>query len=407
MPTIPNPFLHATLHRRRFLQAGGALALMAALGNAPRPAMSQATPTSGTLAKSSTLVDMFRLVPASVYIEAGGTEVWDYMDQAQQLASRDVPIPTLDVPFPSGYLPATYPLWTSAAAYLAATRVLPDPSKLGDLVATTGFFPLAAGQCLAVGVAPDSMSIYRGGIDLDRVAKAWADHGYEQVTASGGSGYWTLGEWNPDDPVQEYTFGQLNNLAVIGEFVVASGSSDLLERVVAAQGGSEPSILDNPEIANTVAGMPAETVSAIGGWPSTAPAMPDDGFMAEQATVAAESGPMPLYLTIVAGITAGLSAPVMADGTPTPVEPAPGTGLAVVRLGTATEADADQAARVAAYRWESSTSIATNEPFVNSMRVQSAGADGTVAEIVFDRVRRPAAWRYVFVYRDNFPFAPC
>jgi hypothetical protein len=127
--------------------------------------------------------------------------------------------------------------------------------------------------------------------------------------------------------------------------------------------------------------------------------------MATQTAIAAESGPMPLYLMIVSGVTAGLAAPTMVNGTPTPFAPDPGAGQAVVRLATASEADAGQAAQVAAYRWQAGTSVTTNRPFTETMEVRSARADGTVAEIVFDPVRRPRAWMETYVMRDNLPFA--
>jgi len=396
-------YSHIVLDRRRLLQVAGTAFLAA---SPPREhALAQATPAAGSSTGHTSLVDMVRLIPATLLNDLDGSGLWDYMDLAQQLASLGVPEATIESPLPLGHFEAIYPLWTSAAAYRSASMTGPDASLLTGLAATIGFFPLAIGQCLSVGSAPNSVSIYRGGFDLDRLTDAWSTHAYQPVAIAGGGQYWTLGEWNGDDPIQRHTFGELNNLAVIDDMVVAAGEPAMLARVLDARHTGEPSILDNQEIGDTIAGMPAETVSAIGAWPSFVPMVPDEAFMATQTAIAEASGPMPLYLMIVAGVTAGLAAPTEVDGTPTPFEPAPGAGLVVVRLATATEADARQAARVAAERWQAGASLRTKRPFTDSMEVRSAEAVGTVAELVFDHVRRPRAWQEIFLLRDNFPFA--
>lgn len=396
---------HVALHRRRLLQVAIAAPLLAHRQLPRDHALAQATPAPEASPGPTVLVDMLRLIPASVLVEKSGSWFWDYMDLAQQLASLEVQESTIENPWPPGHFSAVYPLWTSAAAYKTAALISDEQSLHKEFVATIGFAPLAIGQCLTVGTAPDSVSIYRGGIDPGRIEDAWAAHGYAPLTSAGGLPYWSLGDLDHDDPIQRYSFGQLNNLAVVDDMVIAARSPDLVERVLDSRGSGEPLILDIQEFHDAIAGMPAQTVSAIGAGPSFAPVSPHEDVMATQAAIAEESGPMPPYLMIVAGVTAGLAGHTMVDGTPTPFEPAPGAGLAVVRLATVSESDAIRAARVAEHRWQAGTSIIMNRPFTDWMEVRSAQADGTVAEIVFDHVRNPRAWFRIFITRDNFPFA--
>jgi hypothetical protein len=275
-------------------------------------------------------------------------------------------------------------------------------------VAAIGFQPLSVHSTLLAGAPPAQVSLFRGGIDLAALPDAWTASGYSEVEYDGVT-YWNLAEDGSADlenPIQRRVISALNNVAILDDVVVAAGMIEAMENLVATWTGAQESLAGHASTRRALAGIPQETVSALGINPVTfyANSVPPESVIAESDDAV---GPMPALDAIVTGITPGFH--VTADDG---LDPAATPAVAledsriVTRLATASEDDAATAATVAEYRWTTAASVRTGEPLNDLMPLESATTDNDVAVMQFTSTRSPRAWLEIFMVDDAFAFAP-
>lgn len=104
----------------------------------------------------------------------------------------------------------------------------------------------------------------------------------------------------------------------------------------------------------------------------------------------AEVGTMPESEGMIVAVNAGaVTADFYEDQADIPDFKA---GLAMMRLVMSSEDDAAQAIAVVEHRWQSMSSLYTQQPFTGIMEIDSTAVDGDVAEIDFVQVRSPKIW---------------
>lgn len=328
---------------------------------------------------------------------------------------------------------ALYPLALASQAFQYA--MAPD---FGE---TFGFTPYATHRTLFVGVPPREISIFEGGIDPDRLVAAWKASGYAPKMTDQGVEFWSAGENGEIDfssPVSRYGVGALNNAVVLNDdTLVFARTSSLIRGVVAQVMGHGSSLADRPGVSPVVSTLSGRMVSAIGVTGRSATTVSRTMTRDERnALVAllAESddmvGKMPSIDVMAFAVEAGAVGLVMDPGaTPaavsnddsrdnspsaTPrVDQAAATTVAPLveaRMHAGSAADAAQAAKVVAWRWDHLDSPLVDRPYAELMTRVAAGVapgDETVAAIDFDAGMHGAGsrWLQLVNNRDLVPFS--
>jgi hypothetical protein len=410
------------LDRRAILKACAATSLAGAMlversGAQSTPDTSQGhAPTEATPESTGgpeALTTLLRHVPASlVSLDRGSRPVWYYTDLAQQFAAlnlhHDANGPAWD---DEPWTPAIVPLAFGSAAFQYVRRE--------SFIDSIGFQPLGMDQALMVGNLPHNLTLFRGGLDPDRLYAAWSATGYEHKASAGGESVWTIGEngeFELGQPVHTEMIAAFNNLALLGDVLLCAPTMAMLEEALAVAQSGEGSLGEDATLAATIATVPATTVSAMAAPPlefaNTLPPTTDpevtEALESSFADSDAAVGPMPASKGVLFGVTAG--AVQVDEGLEDAPFEAPdfdaGEGLALVRLAMDTVVDARQAVKVVEYRWNTMNSVLTADPYRELMAIVIASAEGEVATIDFIQTRSPTVWRNVLLMQDLLPFLP-
>ncbi len=324
---------------------------------------------------------------------------------------------------------ALYPLALASQAFQYAMAP--------DFGVTFGFNPYDTHRTLFVGVPPREISIFEGGIDPDRLVAAWKASGYAPKVTDQGVEFWSAGENGEIDfssPVSRYGVGALNNAVILNDdTLIFARTASLIKGVVARVMGHGSSLADLPGVSPVVSTLSDWMVSAIGVTGRFATTVsrtmtPDE----RNALVAllAESddmvGKMPSIDVMAFAVEAGAVGLVVDPGaTPvtvfndnspsaTPrVDQAAATTVAPLveaRMHAGSAADAAQAAKVVAWRWDHLDSPLVDRPYAELMTRVAVGVapgDETVAAIDFDAGMHGAGsrWLQLVNNRDLVPFA--
>ncbi|MGB3327407.1 MAG: hypothetical protein WBA46_00550, partial [Thermomicrobiales bacterium] len=277
-----------------------------------------------------------------------------------------------------------------------------------------GFSPLDVDRALEVGAPPNALSIYQGGLDRAAMEAAWAATGFKQVPLDGGQVLWTLGEKGEIDlssPIAPFGAGAFKNLLLLDDQTLLVARMGEVVRAVAAQAGTADraaSMLGVAGVESALAALSPSVTSSIGLNSAGLAPGPRPGAPATPVP----AGRMPAISVAVFGIEAGARGEIATDGS-TPVAATPGTHgsstLVEVRLVTASAADADAAAKVAASRWETMQSQVTQQPFSDLMTLVASGVspvENTVAAIDLESGASPGRWIQLVAMQDLGPFAP-
>jgi hypothetical protein len=407
--------LRGTIDRRRLVSFAGAT-LAGTVTTRSVAAQGDASPGHGLLATPETpsggpqsLLDLLALVPLQIR-EAGtdGGMVWQFADLATQLEALGIAQETGGEELPEGFLNAMHPLAVGSPAFNYALDA--------EFIAAIGFSPLETHRSLFAGGGTSRVSIFQGGMAMADLPSTWAESGYTELAAADGTTFWTLGDDGEIDfehTIQRRVIANFNNAAILDDVLVYASERALLEVAIATWRGESSSLAEDSDIQPALAAMPGDTVSAVGldpaGLGPIAFVLEDVAAEVEAAFDASDEavGQMPAATGMVFGITEGFT--VIPPDAATPVatpDVSAGEGLIVVRIATGSEEDAAQVARVVEYRWENWSSLATGEPFMELMPLQSATATGTVAELTFIDPRAPRVWFEIVVRGDVLPFLP-
>ena len=411
------------LDRRAILKACAAASLAGAFavqrtGAQSTPDTSQGhAPTEATPESAGgpeALTTLLRHVPASlVSLDRGSRPVWYYTDLAQQFAAlnlhHDANGPAWD---DEPWTPAIIPLAFGSAAFQYV--------RSKSFIDSIGFQPLGTDQALMVGNLPHNLTLFRGGLEPDRLEASWSATGYEHKTSAGGESVWTIGEngeFELGQPVHTEMIAAFNNLALLGDVLLCAPTMAMLEEALAVAQSGEGSLGDRRDPGWPP--LPPCQQPWYRRWPPRRWSLPmclppttdpdvTDALESSFADSDAAVGPMPASKGVVFGVTAGA---VQVDEN---LEDAPfeapdfdaGEGLALVRLAMDTVADARQAVKVVEYRWGTMNSVLTAEPYRELMEIVAASAEGEVATIDFAQTRSPTVWRNVLLMQDLLPFLP-
>ncbi|HYH12605.1 MAG TPA: hypothetical protein VD789_09655, partial [Thermomicrobiales bacterium] len=195
--------------RRTFV--AGASAGMLALG-LRRGTLAQ-TPVAEAFAPFADRInELMALVPAQTGADSEDMLALTFADPQRQLASVGVPAPVGE-DLPEGYLAVTESLPLSSNAFRFA--------RAPEWWETFGFEPLQVGRTLEVGAPGDSVTLFTGGIDPERVRAALLAAGYQEVEVEMGGSYLTFGEdFGPDTAVGRLGVGSMNQAVVRDDAVV-------------------------------------------------------------------------------------------------------------------------------------------------------------------------------------------
>ncbi len=406
-----------TFNRRTMLAGSAALALAGALVMPSANALAQATPSNGhnpfpasTPAAASAgpagLLALLECVPDTMLNRGDGSGVhWYYADIAQQFAAlglhHDERGPAMnDDPWVLG----TYALATGSNAFQYAL--------VTDFTDAIGFQPLGVNQTLLVGDPPNQLTLFRRPFDLERLEAAWEATGYLREAATNGATVWTIGkegEFEITHPVQRVVIAAFNNLALLGDDILACAPTmELLEEAIATFESGDGSAAQDPVLGLTLSTLPDTTVSAVAATPSlfgpprVQTAEEQEAIDALLDESDADVGSMPEIDGMIVAVNAGAAtADFFEDQSMTPPD---GAGLAMIRLVTISPEDAEQAIEVVEHRWNSMSSLYTQQPFIELMAIESTSVDGNIAEIDFIQLRSPKVWLDLVIMQDLLPF---
>jgi len=385
--------------RRRFLLGTAGLAAAIGIGG---QAVLAGNPPGG----KSTLANLLAFIPSRLTGNAPPTPLaWTYSDVEAQLESLGIPLAFgVGGAFPDGYLNAIFPLEPGSPIVTFG--------RVEDLLAAIGFDPLLVHQSLRAGAAPEFVTTFRGGIDLDALPEAWAASGYEPIETDGGTTIWSIGrdgEFGFDHPVQRTMLANLNNVAISGDTLVYATHFALVEEALAteAAGGAT-----DPGFGPAIDLLPGNTVSAIAVRPDLllADSMREgttiDAIETQFAASDRAVGEMPSLRGMIFGITAGLSVQPADSGEPTPVPPDrdAGEGLVQALLVAGSRSDARRAVEVVEHRWTTWNAAAWPVPYADLMELTATSVEGGVAILTFVPLGSPGTWREMVARKDLLPF---
>lgn len=273
-----------------------------------------------------------------------------------------------------------------------------------------GFQPLGVDQTLLAGDPPTQLTLFRGGLDPDRLKVARTTSEYADEMSASGVAYWTIGpdgEFDVSNPVQRKMFAAFNNLAILGEdILVCAPTAALLERAIATWESGEGSAALDPVLGLPLHTVPDTTVSAIAATPGMFEPLsaqtPETQELIDESNAAV--GAMPPIEGMIVGVEAGAVAAEFYEGQRATPDPEVGGGIALVRLVTTSASDAGQAMAVAGHRWNSMNSIRTTQPYTELMEIVSTEVKGAVAALDFRQLRSPNVWLNMVFGQDLLPF---
>ena len=407
------------MNRRLFLAGSAALASTIALGSSTIAQTPGATPEASPVSNhpAGKLDSLLALIPSDQAVKAAASGVlFYYADLEAQLKSLGI---VQDGDFKGVRLVASLgPLAFASQAFQYALAP--------EFTDTFGFGPFQTHRSLYAGTPPAEVSIFRGGLDRDKLISAWKTSGYTPKKTDQGVEFWTVGENGELDLstlVSRYGLGALNNALLLDDdTLVFARNSSLIEGIAkqAMQGG--PSLADRPGVAPVVNALSERMVSAIGVTGSFASAgirvTPEEQkqLIAQMAESDDAVGKMPRADVMVFGIEAGMTSEMPtdaatpgADASPaaSPVANVSNAPLVEVRIHTGSGADAAKVAKVVAWRWDHQESLQTSAPYSELMTLVSADVsvtDPTVATIDFDPGAAGGRWLQMVNIRDLLPF---
>ena len=404
-----------SFHRRRLLGAFG-LAGLATTGLLPAASAQRspfATPTAPEAATSTAadgpLGQLLAMIPLTRVEEQSSNPLWTYVDIARQYTALGM-AHSIDGPDMENepYLHATY-------AFMAASNLLLYAAD-EELPSLIGFHPLGLDQILYAGSPPNQIQLFRAPFDADALVATWQSAGYEERTAPTGESIWTIGpdqEFSPTHPIQRLLLATMNNLALVGDVLIAASDLATVKEVLGhlAEGG--PSLLDEPITGPLVSTMPETTVSAVA---LTASALGISTFETEAidaqadeiAAIRDEFGVMPAIQGMIAGVNEGAII-VDSDWSPngTPVTtPRPDAGTAYWNLNAGTPEDAEQVLAIAEARWNRLDSITRSGPYADIMEITGTAIEGSLVEIDFRLLISPMVWYQPILHLDLLPIFP-
>lgn len=404
------------IDRRRFLGGVSALAASASmrLVHGGTAAARQTPGSTDGAVPVEALRALLQRVPASVATGDRGGWPFYHADLAAQFAATGVDRTAADWMATANLFSVTAPLALASAGFQYGTS--------DDFSAAFGFRPLDVDRVLEVGGAPNSLSIYQGGLDRAAMEAAWPKTGFKQVPLEDGFVLWTMGEQGAIDlssPIAPYGAGAFNNLLLLDDQTLLVSRMGAVIRAVVSQAKAADaagSMLGIAGVQQVLAACSPTVVSSIGlsGALLGAPAAPRPGAAATPAVPAPPAaGGMPGVRFALFAIEAGAQGQIARDGS----TPAAGTPSATggsqakveVRLATASRADAEEAARIAAMRWETMQSQVVRQPFSELMALVSSGVsetEETVAALDFESGPEPGRWIQLVAMQDLAPFSP-
>jgi hypothetical protein len=220
-----------------------AVAVLLAIGPA---AAGAAQPTPAAMEGPIALEAMLRRVPATLPgLDTPALAMIGFADYAAQLDAAGLPpADTIDVPEFEGWR--------------AATRGMPlEPVALAPALDDYGFNILDVDQSLTVRLAPFSLSLYRGRIDLDAARGALETLGYRPVGVDGHE-LLAIRDGDPLVTPEEMAFA-----AILDDGTVAFASDGpQLAAVLDVATGAAPSMLENAGIRTLIDHAPPDLAAA-------------------------------------------------------------------------------------------------------------------------------------------------
>lgn len=407
--------LTRTIFDRRQFLGGIGLAGLASIGMAPSIAAQRspfATPTvdepSGSVLEGP-LGTLLAMVPLSAVEAQTQGSFWAFSDFARQFQALGM-THGIDGPDTENepFVHATYAL--AAGGSIMSFAMVED---LWDLL---GFRPFGLDQILYVGNPPNQLQLLRAPFDGEALVATWQTSGYEERVASTGESIWTIGpdrEFSVENPIQQMLISEMNNLALVGDVIIACPTLVGVEQVLIhlAEGGA--SLLDEPNTGPLVATMPETTVSAMA-VPASALAispMAIDAIEAQADEIEAirdEFGLMPPIQGLITGVNEGaiiVDSDWSPDGTPV-ATPRPDAGSSFWRVNAGTPEDAEQVLAIAEARWNSLQTLGTGAPYADYMEITGATVEGSLVEFDFRLLRSPQTWYQMIFQQDLLPLAP-
>ncbi|MGC4105148.1 MAG: hypothetical protein QM753_02185 [Thermomicrobiales bacterium] len=375
---------------------GAALAHGGTARAARRPKASAGSPREA-------LESLLALVPASVATQAvPGGYLFYHADLQAQFAALGIG--------------RSEPGWQDSVHLATLSLALVSPLfrfRRVDVVETTlGFVPMEADRALETGMPPESLSLFQGAFDRERMEAAWEATGYQQVPLDEGGVLWTVGEEGEFDakhPLAAVSPGAFNNLILLDDETLAISRKGVTARAMAQQmaaGGS--SMLDMPHVGEAIRSLLPETASSmlVSGEVLVPRGVPD-------LTATGDEPEMPAAAMAIFGVEAGFEGVPVDTSSETTVLPGD-TPVAEVkrtqaRLTMRSAEDAAVAVEVAAERWETLDSLVNGEPYNDLMLLLDAEVSAdepTVAAFDFDQGSAGNRWVNLVSAQDLLPFAP-
>jgi hypothetical protein len=367
---------------------------MTVLGRQAASQTPSASPVSGDIAPfQARLGDLLALVPPAEESE-DQPFLFTFADIERQLASLGLPHPTGDT-LPDGFLEGIEVLPLVSNAYLSA--LMPEWWE------TFGFEPFQVGRALEVGGPPNTITVFAGGLDPERVRSALLKAGYTEVDQETGGSYLTFGDdLDPTTLVGQLGVGAMNQAVLGDDYVIFARQESSIQQVTPVISGNTASMLEEGAWASMLETYAEDTVAMIALRPDALASLGDVSAI-EQFTLGVREGAdnADLKDTIGSGVgEMGL----------TSIEDFPPTRARVqVRIRYADEATAAVEVEAIPQRWQQMLSPLTREPLINLMLVEDASVaeeDPTVVAIDL-RVKGPSGWWYQMVFQNDLaPFVP-
>lgn len=360
-----------SVDRRRILSVAGGLL---AAGGLPLHWLhaQEATPTDADVQVGpDRLAAILRLLPEDL----PGDILFTWADLATQLAAVGVPPLDSAADLDGAFIQATQPLALGDVIRYAA---LPEYEE------TFGFAPVRVEQMLSGGDVGNGITLLEGRFSADALRGAWERSGYEQVDTDDGPVWsWADGaEFDASSPVSRLGVGALNNATIVPDgTVVFAPTVALVAATLTVAAGNAASLAEREDVAALLGTVPASLVSAmlLRGEALTF----EDDFMTPEARQRIEElraeqedavGPMPPVAAALFGVTGGLHYPDDAEDQPIPASADVPEPKVVVRLLTDSAGDAEQAAKVVAYRWSEWPSLVNGRQLSTLLDLRSAEA---------------------------------
>lgn len=281
------------------------------------------------------------------------------------------------LPWPLTASSPAFARWRASLVPLALPTILASRGLDPVWQQTYGFSLLDVDQVLAIGQAPDYVTILRGRFNEQTLHDAWVRSGYQAVEAEGMT-VWTLSPGDAIDlsaPASRPAMATLNNVALLpdGMLVVATKLSSLKDELKVAQGKAS-SLARNNDLAALLSPAPlvesfdsavlvkGQLLEAANprGTPGSSPPTVPTATTTSPATPPPELGKVRLALF-------GVPLPANAAGA-TPAQASPSAAGMVMLLRFADGDDAGRALNVIQLRLADGVSSVTGAPYAR--RVQ-------------------------------------